>query len=662
MARWRMSGITDSFYDEAMFFDRYIMNSPVLSASCYNVTKDTMISNLATRKISPPKPSAEFVEYAMTACPFLKDQGSFTRNNLITAAALVSDKESRLNFLRNFSIKGIMDLYESGKSQYYMIYDLITSEVTCFVLTQMVIMKENETGDIIASFITKDISRLKHFRKIATMAVNSICECISIIDINERTVSFESVSDDLTRNLTEFGIDGKIDYDTTFTNILETSARSGNTTISDKVSIENLISELNKNGEYIIIYDMKTMHGDICRKQVIFQWFDNDHKYIAALQSDVSTTYREERHQLEKLNRELNLKLGKDQVTGLPNKNSSELQISERFNPKSSAIFLFDLTNLIYLNNTVGRDVGNMLLYQFAHIISISMPAGSFVGRYTGAEIIVLCNGIKHGDETACLETIAAKVDHYNGENTDCPIEYVYSTVFASEYEGCDFPKLYAQAFRNLVDSKNKKGTPEVAREDLSYQLQEMSSKSRELEYASKHDGLTGLLNKTAGLEDIADIARSYPHRYHVMFVMDIDNFKHINDTFGHDFGDEVLKKTADIIRNQFRPKDILVRYGGDEFIAFMTNVTGPAQIEDKALNLIEEVDKMLFECGCRKTGTSSDPVPSDSTGISVGIVWADKPAVASDMFVQADSALYDAKRAGKNRFEITRNMGIANE
>ena len=242
----------------------------------------------------------------------------------------------------------------------------------------MVIMKNAQTGDILASFITKDISRLKHFRKIATMAVNSICECISIIDINARTISFESVSDELTRNLTEFGIDGKIDYDTTFTGILDASAKAGDDPISDSVSIENLVSELTKNGEYIIIYDMKTKHGDICRKQVIFQWFDNDHKFIAALQSDVSTTYREEKHQLEKLNRELNLKLGKDQVTGLPNKNSSEIQISERFNPDSSMIFLFDLTNLIRLNNTAGRDIGNMLLYQFAHLISVSMPSGSF--------------------------------------------------------------------------------------------------------------------------------------------------------------------------------------------------------------------------------------------------------------------------------------------
>ena len=87
-----------------------------------------------------------------------------------------------------------------------------------------------------------------------------------------------------------------------------------------------------------------------------------------------------------------------------------------------------------------------------------------------------------------------------------------------------------------------------------------------------------------------------------------------------------------------------------------------PAQIEDKALNLISEVDRMLFECGCRKTAGSDVSEFENATGLSIGIVWADKPAIASDMFVQADSALYDAKRAGKNRFEITRNMGTASE
>ena len=357
-----MGGISEYFYDEVKFFDRYIMNSPVLSASCYNVTKDVMISTLAARKITPPEPDAEFLSFALSKCPDLKDQGSLTRDNLIKAAAIVGDKENQLNFLRSFSRNGILELYKSGISQKYLIYDLITSEVTCFVLTQLVIMKETDTGDVIACFVTKDISRLKHFRKIATMAINSICECISIIDTQERTVSFESVSDDLTRHFNDVGIDGKIDYDTTFTGILDATAKEDDIPISEKVSIENLVRELSSKGEYIIIYDLETKQGDICRKQVIFQWFDNDHRYIAALQSDVSTTYREERYQLDKLNRDLNLKLGKDQVTGLPNKNSSEIQISERFNPKNSAIMLFDLTNLIYLNNTVGRDIGNMLL------------------------------------------------------------------------------------------------------------------------------------------------------------------------------------------------------------------------------------------------------------------------------------------------------------
>ena len=114
-------------------------------------------------------------------------------------------------------------------------------------------------------------------------------------------------------------------------------------------------------------------------------------------------------------------------------------------------------------------------------------------------------------------------------------------------------------------------------------------------------------------------------------------------------------------MKNQFRPNDILVRYGSDEFIACMANVTGPAQIEDKALNLIDEIDRMLFECGCRKAEDATGAGSAESAGLTIGIVWADKPAIAQDMFVQADAALYDAKRAGKNRFEITRNMGIAN-
>lgn len=656
-----MGGISEYFSDENSFFDRYILNAPVLSASYFNVSKDTLISCLTTGKIFQADPPEGFMDYALSFCPELKDQDPSTRDYLLKGAAMVGNKETQINFLRHFSNAGMKALFDAGHNEYYLVYDMITSKVTYFVLTQMVLMKDVESGDLVASFFTKDISRLKHFRKVATMAVNSICDCIGVIDTGDNTVTFETVSGSLKRVMPELDIAKKFDYDATFVGIISALAKTGNDVpLSDLISSSNIMKELSDKDEYIIIFDLETKPGEISRKQVMFQWFDNSHRLIAALQSDVSSTYREERHQLDKLNRDLNLKLGRDQVTGLPNKNSSEIQISDRFDPKNSVLLLFDLTNLIYINNTVGRDVGNMLLYQFAHIVSGSLPQGSFTGRYTGAEIIALCNGIKRTDLEIYMEKIDHKIEHYNDENPDCPIEFVYSAVFASDYEDYTFPKLYTESFRLLNDAKNKKGIPAVAEGDLNYQLQEMSSQNKELEYTSRHDGLTGLLNKTAGLDEIAYRTIYPPRRYHVMFVMDIDNFKYINDTFGHDFGDDILKKLGGIIRKQFRPGDIMIRYGGDEFIAFMTNVSGPAQIEDKAWSIIEAVDNMLCESGCRKTGFDQTNDYSDLTGISIGIVWTDKSADAQQMFVQADNALYDAKRGGKNRFEITRNMGIA--
>ena len=655
-----MAGISDYFSDEISFFDKYILNAPVLSASTFNVTKDTMLTCLATSKFAPGNPPEGFYEYALSFCPGIADQSPKTRDFLLKSAAMVGDKETQVDFLRHFSHEGILKLFGEGRNEYYLVYDMHTPKVTHFAMTQVVIMKDMESGDLIASFITKDLSRLRQFRKIATMAVNSVCECIALINAEERTITFETVSGELARLLPGITTDNKISYDNEFCDLICSVGKSdGDIPLRDIISVENITKQLEEKDAYIIIFDVGIRNGEVRRKQVMFQWYDSAHRFIATLQSDVSMTYRQERNHLDKLNHDLNLKLGKDQVTGLPNKNSSEIRIQDNFDPKNSSILLFDLTNLVYLNNTLGRDIGNMLLYQFAHLVSGSLPAGSFIGRYTGAELIVFFNVLRPGAEKDYLDRIEQKIEQYNGENPDCPIEYVYSAVFAEDYDDCDFAKLYAEAFKQLNDAKSRKGIPQVAEGDLSFKLMEMSGKTKELEYTSKHDGLTGLLNKTAGLDEIKKLADNPPHRYHVMFVLDVDDFKHINDTYGHDFGDEILKKLAGVLKAQFRPSDILVRYGGDEFIAFMADVSGPAQIEDKARSIIEAVDNMLFESGCRKTGFDPSNETRDTSGISIGIVWTDKHANSSKMFVQADSALYDAKHMGKNRFEITRNMGI---
>lgn len=656
-----MSGVTDCFYDEDRFFDRYIVNAPILNAVCFNVTKDTLMSSSTVRKFASGEPSQEFIDYAESCCPEILKQGEATRSFLLKTAFPVQDKEKQLSFLKNFSRQGLMDLYENKHYEFSLVYDMVTTEISAFVITQLILMKDAGSDDLVASFITKDISRLSQFRKIAAAAINSVCDSISIIDTRSRTISFESVSSELKPFFPDDD-NPKFDYDSSFIPLLKSFAISaGNTPLDKLIAIENIIRELGEKDEFVIFIDLKNKFDEISRKQVIFQWFDSSHRFIVSLQTDVSTTYREELLQLDKLNHDLSIKLRRDQVTGLPNKNSSVMQIDERFIPGDSSVILFDLTNLIHLNNTVGRDVGNMLLYQFAHIVSTSLPANCFIGRYTGAELIALLNGIKHGDEEEYLQAINKKIVNYNTYNPDCPIEYVSATAFSSDYGNCDFSKLYDEAFKTLSEVKSRQGIPLVAHENFSYQYHEAGNRNRELEYSSRHDDLTGLLNKTAGMDDMTDLARFQPRRYHVMFVMDIDNFKHIDDTFGHDFGDDILRKTAEILRTQFRPKDILTRYGGDEFIAFMADVSGPAQIEDKARSLIEAIDAMLFDNGCRKT-SDTDTNALDSTGISIGIVWTDKAAAASKMFVQADAAMYDAKHLGRNRFEITRNMGLAEE
>ena len=277
-----MGGISDYFSDENSFFDRYILNAPILSASYFNVTRDELISCLTTGKVFQADPPEGFTDYAESFCPGIKDQDPATCDQLLKAAALVGNKETQIKFLRHFSLQGMKELYESGHNEYYLVYDMLTPKVTYFVLTQLVLMKDMNSGDLVASFMTKDISRLKHFRKVATMAVNSICDCIAVIDTLDGSVTFESVSGSLMRVMPELGVQKKLDYDKTFVGIISAMAKPGaDGPLANKISTEAITRELSEKDEYITVFDLETKPGEISRKQVMFQWFDNSHRYMS---------------------------------------------------------------------------------------------------------------------------------------------------------------------------------------------------------------------------------------------------------------------------------------------------------------------------------------------------------------------------------------------
>ena len=164
----------------------------------------------------------------------------------------------------------------------------------------------------------------------------------------------------------------------------------------------------------------------------------------------------------------------------------------------------------------------------------------------------------------------------------------------------------------------------------------------KRLQEEVRRDPLTKLLNKIEVQRELTAYLREKPAGTHAVLLIDIDNFKGINDTFGHTFGDTVITDVAKIIREQFRADDIVGRVGGDEFLAFMKDTSQKRAVE-KAAHLCSVVSKD-YEGGGVKYHIS----------ISVGVaMYAIDGGTYSALFEKADHAMYRAKQSGKNTYEL---------
>lgn len=163
----------------------------------------------------------------------------------------------------------------------------------------------------------------------------------------------------------------------------------------------------------------------------------------------------------------------------------------------------------------------------------------------------------------------------------------------------------------------------------------------------SEKDSLTGFYNKAATINFIDEIMTSNYKVPHVMFALDIDNFKQINDTMGHMAGDAVLAEVAERLRAIFRRDDILGRIGGDEFVVLISGIGEREHIEKKANEIAGAFHTMSVKAG----GVFS-------ISISIGIEIPPRRAASFDeLFSHADKALYEAKRQGKNRHVFYEDM-----
>lgn len=162
----------------------------------------------------------------------------------------------------------------------------------------------------------------------------------------------------------------------------------------------------------------------------------------------------------------------------------------------------------------------------------------------------------------------------------------------------------------------------------------------------AEKDALTGLYNRGAVRQYINRLLSAESHHrsgISALLMIDLDNFKIINDTYGHIFGDEVLTRTAAKIRKLFRSNDIIGRIGGDEFMVFIDSIPDIELIQTRCQQLIDAIRTSFFE---------EDSPISISASVGVALV-PEHGTILSELYHKADQALYKAKKLGKNRYCI---------
>lgn len=195
----------------------------------------------------------------------------------------------------------------------------------------------------------------------------------------------------------------------------------------------------------------------------------------------------------------------------------------------------------------------------------------------------------------------------------------------------------FALFFWQLITSNRK----------LSQKNNKLSSDINDLEISHNKvtrqllvDELTNCLNRRAYNQKLDELFNSFKeqHNQFCYAIIDIDDFKHINDTYGHDRGDIVLKNLVDVVNLNIRETDFIFRVGGEEFVLLFPNTN--VRVAEKIANRV------------RKAAEQAKLFENEKVTISIGLVENKYEDDAYQISKRADEFLYQAKNSGKNRVE----------
>lgn len=242
--------------------------------------------------------------------------------------------------------------------------------------------------------------------------------------------------------------------------------------------------------------------------------------------------------------------------------------------------------------------------------------------------------------------------DEYSGVIVD--VLYTISHVISSALDAFNNQQVLLEANQTLQDYQAElehhvsERTKELQQslEDLQNEVAKSEKLQQQLEYESLHDNLTNLANRKYLFKELSRLALKSERSAFEVYVLylDLDDFKPINDEFGHKSGDLVLRTVAERLTNEVRGYDLVARIGGDEFVVFIMDPLHFGVLEQVCHRLLKSIqepiqleDGQIVKCGC-------------SIGVAGNYT---QQFSAENLLHQADQSLYAAKNKGKNQIHF---------
>ncbi len=214
------------------------------------------------------------------------------------------------------------------------------------------------------------------------------------------------------------------------------------------------------------------------------------------------------------------------------------------------------------------------------------------------------------------------------------------------------FPLRRAVNRMNSAETLGEEGASEIRFLAQTYNrlYEENRQATEKLSFEATHDQLTGLYNRTAYVSLLERLIAEEAKL--AIILLDVDKFKSINDNYGHDKGDAVLKTVAETLQGAFRSEDMVCRIGGDEFSVIMNNTDSVCRplIYDKLKKVADKLADKLAEPG--------NDLPSVT--LSAGASFTDQRIPDTDLYKSADIALYKVKNGGRNGLAFANSTGTS--